>query len=105
MHIEFVGNKANIASAKHFNGALTEDMMKVLVKKIVTNATHVGKSDRANGSHTVARIIWGDYNGKTYAVVADGEDIKKNKITVISFYDVHNKEIKAKRFNMKEIKS
>jgi len=104
MQVEFVGNKAEMASQKHFGGKLSVAEMKSLVIKVIMNATHVGKSDRANAGHAVARIIWGDYAGVKFGVVVDGNDIKKGKATVVSFYDVHNVEHKAKRFGMKEVK-
>lgn len=103
MQVEFIGNKARMASDKHFGGKLDEAQMKRLVVMIIKNATHTGKSDRANAGHSVSRIIWGVVGGITLSVVLDGEDIKKNKATVISMYDVHNVEIKAKRFNMKKV--
>jgi len=104
MLVEFVGKKASIASEKHFNGKKTEAEMKLLVLKVIKNAEYVGKSDRANAGHTVARIIWGTVDGVLYGIVIDGNDIKKNKATVVSFYDVHNAEHKAKRFGMKKVK-
>ena len=104
MRVEFVGNKAKMASEKHFGGKLTEAQMKLLVIKVIKNATHVGESDRANAGHTTAKIIWGEYNNTLFGMVVDGKDIKKNLVTVISFYDVHNPEVKAKRFNMKKVK-
>ena len=57
MIIEFVGNKAQMASAKHFNGAFSEAQMKQLAAKVIKNATHIGTSDRANAGHTPAKII------------------------------------------------
>ena len=104
MIIEFVGNKAQMASDKHFGGKLSVSEMKALVSKVIRNATHVGVSDRANKGHIPARIIWGDYAGVKFGVVIDGKDVKKGKATVVSFYDVHNVEHKAKRFGMKEVK-
>ena len=104
MRVEFVGNKARMASEKHFGGKLDDAQMKLLVIKVIKNAKYVGVSDRANAGHTPARIIWGEYNNTLFAVVIDGEDVKKGKATVVSFYDVQNAETKAKRFNMKEVK-
>ena len=106
MLIEFVGNKAQMASAKHFNGAFSEAQMKQLAAKVIKNATHIGTSDRANAGHTPAKIIWGTFNNTTFAIVADGKDIKKNKVTIVSFYDVNESttEVKAKRFGMKKVK-
>ena len=104
MRVEFVGKKAEMASDKHFAGKLSVTEMKTLVSKVIRNASHVGVSDRANPGHTPAKIIWGDYAGITFGVVIDGKDIKKGIATVVSFYDVHNKEHKAKRFGMKEVK-
>ena len=95
--------KAQEASDKHFNGALTVAQMVQLARKIITSATHIGSSDRSNGGHAVARIIWADINGTTYAVVLDGNDVAKNIATVVSIYDVRNVAAKAKRFNMKEV--
>ena len=105
MIIEFVGNKANMASQKHFNGAFTEAQMKQLAMKIIKNATHTGVSDRANAGHTPAKIIWGDINNTTFAIVIDSKDIKKNKVTIVSFYDVNEatRATKMSRFNMKAI--
>ena len=104
MRVQFVGNKAQLASEKHFNGALSEEQMKLLVSKVIRNASYVGSSDRANAGHTVSRIVWGEYNGVLYAAVLDGKDVKKGVATVISFYDVRNAEVKAKRFGMKKVK-
>ena len=104
MIIEFVGNKARMASDKHFGGELSNAQMKALVSKVIRNATHVGTSDRANAGHIPAKIVWGDYAGVKFGVVLDGKDIRNGKATVISFYDVHNVEHKAKRFGMKEVK-
>lgn len=95
--------KANEASNKHFNGKLTAAQMNQLAGKIIMNAEYVGKSDRANGSHAVARIIWSTINGTMFAVVIDGKDIAKGIATVVSMYDVHNVEVKAKRFGMKKV--
>ena len=95
--------KALEASDKHFNGKLDYTMMVSLARKIIMNAEYVGKSDRANGTHAVSRIIWSSINGTMYAVVIDGKDIAKGIATVISIYDVHNVEVKAKRFNMKKV--
>ena len=103
MRVQWVGNKATMSSTKHFNGALTATQMTQLAIKVITNATHTGASDRANGTHAVSRIIWGDFNGTTYAIVCDGADIKKGIVTIISFYDVRNVASKAKRFNMKAV--
>ena len=102
----FVGNKAEVANEKHFNGRLSADQMKLLVSKVIRNAAYVGRSDRSNPGHAPARIIWGFYNDVMYGVVIDGNDIRKNKATVVSFYDVssHTVEHKAKRFGMKPIK-
>ena len=104
MRVEFVGNKAKMASEKHFGGRLTDQDMKALVIKVIKNATHTGFSDRSNGNHSPARIVWGDYAGVKFAIVMDGEDVKKGLVTVVSFYDVHNAEHKAKRFGMKEVR-
>ena len=106
MKIDFVGKKAIMASEKHFNGELNEDMMSLLVSKVIRNATHVGQSDRSNGSHSPAKIVWGDYNNRTYAVVLDTNNIKKGIATVISFYDINEntREAKAIRFGMKKVR-
>ena len=106
MIVEFVGNKAEVASEKHFNGQLSVTQMKLLVSKVIRNAAYVGRSDRSNPGHAPARIIWGFYNDVMYGVVIDGNDIYKGKATVVSFYDVsaHTVEHKAKRFGMKSVK-
>ncbi len=104
MRIEFIGQKAEMASAKHFNNKLSTAQMKQLANKIIVNAEYVGKSDRSNGSHEPAKIIWSTIAGITMAIVIDSKDIRKNKATIISMYDVRNVEVKAKRFNMKRIK-
>lgn len=106
MIVEFVGNKAEVASDKHFAGQLSVVQMKLLVSKVIRNAAYVGRSDRSNPGHTPARIIWGFYNGVMYGVVIDGKDVAKGKATVVSFYDVsaHTVEHKAKRFGMKPVK-
>ena len=104
MNIEWVGNKANIASSKHFNGALTEEQMTQLAKKVINNKTHIGKSNRANPGHDAAYIVWGEYNGDTYAILADSKKIKEGIILIVSFYDVHNVDYKAVKYNMKPVK-
>ena len=45
MIIEFVGNKAQMASAKHFNGAFSEAQMKQLAAKVIKNATRISILD------------------------------------------------------------
>lgn len=104
MRITWVGNKRELANEKHFNSALTKEQVDLLVLKVIKNVTHVGQSDRSNGSHSPAKILWGNYNGKTYAIVMDSKKLKSNVVEIISFYDVFNKEHKAKRFDMKEVK-
>ena len=104
MKVVWVGNKRDMANTKHFGGKLSEEQMDLLVHKVIKNATHVGISDRANKGHTPARILWGDYAGTKFAIVIDGQKIKKNVCEIVSFYDVHNAEHKAKRFGMKEVK-
>ena len=104
MQVEFVGNKAQLASDKHFNGKLSVAQMHQLVRKVIMNASYVGVSDRANAGHTPAKIIWGEYNNTLFGVVIDGKDVAKGKATVVSFYDVHNVETKAVRFGMKKVK-
>ena len=106
MSIKWVGSKCELANHKHFNGALTADQMNMLVRKVISNATHVGISDRCNGNHMPTRILWGDYAGTKYAVVLDGAAVKRNEILVVSFYDIKPSTIesKAKRFGMKETK-
>ena len=103
MLVEFVGNKAQMASNKHFNGQFNEQQMKGIAMLIIKKAEYIGTSDRANAGHTPARIIWSSFNGTMYALVIDGKDIKKNKATIISMYDVNNVEVKAKRFGMKKV--
>ena len=95
--------KAIEASNKHFNGKLDVSMMVALASKIIRNAEYVGKSDRANGTHAVSRIVWSTINGTMYSVVIDGKDISKGIATIISIYDVHNVEVKAQRFGMKKV--
>ena len=106
MIIQWVGNKATMASEKHFNGQFNEQQMSAIVKIVLKNATHKGMSDRSNAGHPPSTIIWGAINGTSYAVVMDSNDIKQGRITVISFYDINEKtkEHKAKRFGMKGIK-
>ena len=104
MRVQFAtAYKAQDASDKHFNGQLTVDQMTQLASKIIRSATHIGVSDRSNGSYAPAKIVWSSINGTTYAVVIDSKDIAKGIATVISFYDVRNVASKAKRFNMKAI--
>ena len=95
--------KAIEASNKHFNGELNLAQMTSLASMIIRKAEYVGKSDRANAGHTVARIVWATINGTMFAVVLDGKDIAKGIATVVSIYDVHNVSVKAKRFNMKKV--
>ena len=106
MQITWIGQKRELANAKHFSSSLTSSQMDLLVKKVIKNATHVGISDRRNGDHQPARILWGDYAGSKYAVVTDGIKLRKNKCEIISFYNINpsTMETKAKRFNMKEVK-
>ncbi len=96
--------KAIEASTKHFGGKFDSKQMNQLAAKIIMNAEYVGVSDRANKGHTTARIIWSTIDGVMFAVILDGNDLKNNKATVVSMYDVHNVEVKAKRFNMKKVK-
>ena len=103
MKIRFVGNKAIQASEKHFNGELDEHQMKLLAKTIIDHKTHLGKSDRSNGSYAPAYIVWGEVDGITYQLTIDSADIKLGYYTIVSFFDVRNPEHKAKRFNMKRI--
>ena len=104
MKVIWVGKKAELASAKHFNGSKTKEEMTLLALKVIKNATHTGFSDRANKGHEVARIIWGTVDGVLYGMVIDGLKVKKNIVEIVSFYDVHNAEVKAERFGMKKVK-
>ena len=103
MQVEFIGNKAQLASDKHFGGKLTEAQMAQLVVRVIKNADYIGQSDRSNGTFTPARIIWSEVAGIMIAVMLDGADAAKGKATVISIYDVNNHEHKAKRFGMKKV--
>lgn len=103
MLVEFVGNKAQMASNKHFGGKLNEEQMKKLVAMVISNPSYVGYSDRANAGHSVAKIVWGEVAGIMLSVTLDGDDIKRGKATVVSMYDVHDVKWKAKRFNMKKV--
>lgn len=105
MKIEFVGDKARLASEKHFNGAFTPDEMTQLVRTIVKNRTHLGMSDRGNNGHNPALIIWGDYAGVTFQITVDSVHIKRGLMTVVAFYDVSgkSKEYKRQRFNMQPV--
>ena len=105
MQVQFATEyKAIEASAKHFNNKYTAKQMNGLAAKIIMNAEYVGQSDRANGSYAPAKIVWATINGTMYAVVIDGKDIAKGIATIVSIYDVHNVEVKAKRFGMKKVK-
>ena len=104
MQVQFIGNKATIASDKHFGGKLSVAQMEQLVRVVIKNASYVGTSDRSNGSYTPAKIVWSEVAGIMIAVMLDGKDIKAGKATVISIYDVRNAEVKAKRFGMKKVK-
>ena len=106
MNVRFAtDHKAMEASSKHFNSKLNIAQMRQVAALIIKKATYVGKSDRANAGHSVARIVWSEINGTTYAVVLDGNDVKRNIATVVSMYDVteESKETKIKRFNMKKV--
>jgi len=104
MKIVWVGNKRQIANDKHFGGKLSAQEMDLLILKVIKNATHTGKSDRANAGHEPAMILWGDYAGVKFSIVMDAVKLKKNVVEIVSFYDVHNADHKAKRFGMKEVK-
>ena len=103
MLVEFVGRKAQMANEKHFGGKLTIEQMKQLVVKTIKNAKFVGESDRANQGHIPAKIVWGEVHGIMIGLILDGKDIRRNKATVVSIYDVQNAEHKAKRFNMRAL--
>ena len=103
MRIIWVGNKAELSSTKHFNGKLNKSQMTQLAGKVISNITHVGNSDRANEGRTVAKIIWGDYNGIKFGMVVDGAMFAKGILEIVSFYDVRNADHKAKRFGMKKV--
>ena len=105
MKVVWVGNKAELASNKHFNGKYNQADMTKLVIKVIKNATHVGRSDRANPGHAISKIVWGKVDSVEYAIVMDGDKIKKNIVEVVSFYDVslQSRENKINRFAMKQI--
>ena len=105
MNITWIGNKALMVSAKHFNNEYNEAEMTTFVKAVLSNATHKGRSDRANGDHEPSFIVWGQINNTTYAVVFDAKEARKGNVEVISFYDVteSTKTIKAKRFGMEAV--
>lgn len=105
MEIRFIKGKALEASAKHFNNEFNESEMVEIVRQVVNNRTHTGKSDRANPGHTPANIIWGDLYGTTYQITYDSIDIRKGLMTVVAFFDVNpqTKHRKTKRFNLKEV--
>ena len=105
MKVTWVGNKADIASKKHFGGKLNQADMTSLVIKTIKNATHIGTS-RANPGFTPAKVVWGTVNGVEYAVIMDGEMIKKNIVEVVSFYDVspQSRQTKISKLNLKQVK-
>ena len=49
MNITWIGNKAAMVSAKHFDNEYNEAEMTKFVKAVLANATHKGRSDRSNG--------------------------------------------------------
>ena len=106
MKVVWVGNKADLASKKHFGGQFNQADMTKLAIKVLKNATHVGRSDRANAGHSVSRIVWGQVAGVEFAIVMDGDKIKKNIVEIVSFYDVspQSREYKINRFAMKKVK-
>ena len=59
MRVEFVGNKAKMASEKHFGGKLDDAQMKLLVIKVIKNAKYVGVSDRANAKDILLLASFG----------------------------------------------
>lgn len=101
--IQWVGNKRQQANEKHFNGALSPDQLDQLVTKVIHNCTHVGYSDRCNGPHGPAKILWGFFAGRSYGLVLDAKAVKEGKVLIVSFYDLNPASIsyKAKRFNMR----
>ena len=105
MKVVWVGNKAELASNKHFNGKFNQADMTKLAIKVIKSATHVGRSDRANPGHSVSKIVWGQVDGVEFAIVMDGDKIKKNIVEIVSFYDVsvQSRETKIERFAMKKI--
>jgi hypothetical protein len=101
--IQWVGDKRQQANEKHFNGALSATQLDDLVTRVIKGCTHVGYSDRSNGPHGPAKILWGQFTGRYYGLILDAKAVAAGKVLIVSFYDLNPDTIatKAKRFNMR----